>query len=111
MGYLLVNVQLPDSASLQRTDRVMRQIEQLALKTPGVKHTVAVAGQSLLLGANAPNFGAMFVMLDDFDKRTDHELAGDAIAVRLQTVLQDEIRDGVVNVFGKTLKHVWDGKN
>src|SRR5262249_61502533 len=37
MGYLLVNVQLPDSASLQRTDRVMRQIEQLALKTPGVK--------------------------------------------------------------------------
>jgi multidrug efflux pump len=100
MGYLLVNVQLPDSASLQRTDRVMRQIEQLALKTPGVKHTVAVAGQSLLLNANAPNFGAMFVMLDDFAKRTDHERSGDAIAVRLQTVLQDRIRDGVINVFG-----------
>src|SRR5262249_10929936 len=69
MGYLLVNVQLPDSASMERTDRVMREIEAVALKTPGVKNTVAVAGQSLLLNANAPNFGAMFVMLDDFPNR------------------------------------------
>src|SRR5262249_10899008 len=61
-GYLLVNVQLPDSASVQRTNQVMRRIEAIALKTPGVKHTVAVAGQSILLNANAPNFGAMFVM-------------------------------------------------
>jgi multidrug efflux pump len=100
MGYLLVNVQLPDSASLHRTDRVMRDIEAIALKTPGVKNTVAVAGQSLLLNANAPNFGAMFVMLKDFPERTDPELYGDAIAGRLQKVLQDQIQDGVINVFG-----------
>ncbi len=100
MGYLLVNVQLPDSASVQRTDRVMRQIERIALATPGVKNTVAVAGQSLLLNANAPNFGAMFVMLDDFPKRTDHDLSGDAIAARLQRELQYHIQDGVINVFG-----------
>ncbi len=100
MGYLLVNVQLPDSASMQRTDRVMRQIEQIALKTPGVKNTVAVAGQSLLLNANAPNFGAMFVMLDDFHRRLEPHLSGDAIAARLQATLQDRIRDGVINVFG-----------
>jgi multidrug efflux pump len=99
-GYLLVNVQLPDSASVQRTQDVMLRIEKLALETPGVKHTVAVAGQSLLLNANAPNFGAMFVMLDDFRNRTDHELSGDAIAVRLQRELQKEIGDGLVNVFG-----------
>jgi multidrug efflux pump subunit AcrB len=100
MGYLLVNVQLPDSASVQRTDRVMRQIERIALSTPGVKNTVAVAGQSLLLNANAPNFGAMFVMLDDFSKRTDRDLSGDAIAARLQNELQNHIKDGVINVFG-----------
>src|SRR5439155_20842089 len=47
-GYLLVNVQLPDSASVQRTEQVMHRIEQLALKTGGVKHTVSVAGQSIL---------------------------------------------------------------
>src|SRR5205085_8272298 len=68
-GYLLVNVQLPDSASLQRTDKLMRQIEEIARKTPGVKHTVAIAGQSVLLNANAPNFGAVFIMLDDFHHR------------------------------------------
>jgi multidrug efflux pump len=99
-GYLLVNVQLPDSASVQRSQRVMAQIERVALQTPGVRHTVAVAGQSLLLNANAPNFGAMFVMLDDFDKRTSQELAGNAIAARLQADLQNEILDGQVNVFG-----------
>ncbi len=99
-GYLLVNVQLPDSASVQRTEQVMERIEEIALETPGVKHTVAVAGQSMLLNANAPNFGAMYVMLDDFHRRTARELSGDAIAARLQAKLQKEIKTGVINVFG-----------
>jgi hydrophobe/amphiphile efflux-1 (HAE1) family protein len=99
-GYLLVNLQLPDSASVQRTEAVMRQMEDIARRTPGVKHTIAVAGQSFLLNANAPNFGAMFVMLDDFQKRTAPDLSGDAIGVRLQNALQNKIRDGLVNVFG-----------
>ena len=100
MGYLLVNVQLPDSASMHRTDAVMRQIEAIALQSKGVKNTVAVAGQSLLLNANAPNFGAMFVMLDDFGKRLDPQLSGESIAARLQAGLQNEIKDAVINVFG-----------
>jgi multidrug efflux pump subunit AcrB len=99
-GYLLVNVQLPDSASVQRTSQVMRRIEEITLKTPGVKHTVAVAGQSVLLNANAPNFGAVFVMLDDFSRRTPDNLSGDVIAARLEEVLQKEIRGGLINVFG-----------
>ena len=37
---------------------------------------MAIAGQSLLLGANAPNFGAMYVMLDDFHERTGRGLSG-----------------------------------
>ncbi len=99
-GYLLLNLQLPDSASVQRTQEVMKHAEKLALQTPGVKHTVAIAGQSILLNANAPNFGAMYVMLDDFHRRTAHDLSGDAIAARLQETLQEAIPDGVVNVFG-----------
>ncbi len=98
-GYLLVNVMLPDSASLQRTQEVMKDIEALAHETPGVKNTVAVAGQSILLAANASNFGAMYVMLDDFDARLDPSLHGDAIARRLETLLQDKIGEGQVNVF------------
>jgi multidrug efflux pump subunit AcrB len=99
-GYLLVNIQLPDSSAVLRTERVMRQIDKIARQTPGVKHTVAVTGQSSLLNANAPNFGAMFVMLDDFHKRTTPDLSGDAIAARLEADLQDAIMDARVNVFG-----------
>src|SRR5207302_11407671 len=99
-GYLLVNVQLPDSASIERTDQVMKRIETIAHDVPGVKHTVAIAGQSLLLNANAPNFGAMYVMLDDFHNRTGPGLSADEISERLLTQLQDRIKDAVINIFG-----------
>ena len=52
-GYLLVNVQLPDAASVQRTQEVMAHGRARSPETPGVAHTVGIAGQSLLLGANA----------------------------------------------------------
>jgi multidrug efflux pump subunit AcrB len=99
-GYLLVNVQLPDAASVERTSAVMRHIETIAGATHGVRHTVSIAGQSLLLGAAAPNFGAMYVMLDDFDKRRRPELSGDAITAVLQERLREEIPEGEVNIFG-----------
>jgi multidrug efflux pump subunit AcrB len=99
-GYLLVNVQMPDSTSVERTQKVLRQIEKIALKVPGVKHTVAVAGQSLLLNANAPNFASMFVMLDEFEHRLKPSRHGDAIAARLEEQLQEGIPDGLVKVFG-----------
>ena len=99
-GYLLVNVQMPDSTSLEKTQAVMRRVEKIALKSDGVKHTVAIAGQSILLSANAPNFGAMYVMLDDFHHRNGHDLGGEAISARLRAELQQEIIDGQVNVFG-----------
>src|SRR5262245_9187194 len=83
-GYLLVNVQLPDSASLARTDAQMRRVEDIARRTPGVKHTVTVSGQSVLMGANAPNFATLYVMLDGFEHRLDPERSADAIATRLQ---------------------------
>src|SRR5262249_19062766 len=86
-GYLLVNIRLPDSASLERTSRVMEQIETLAGKTAGVRHTVAIAGQSILLGASAPNFGSMYVMLDEFHQRARQSLSADAIASALQQQL------------------------
>ena len=98
-GYLLVNVQLPDSSSLARTQQVMKNVEQLASKLEGVAHTMSIAGQSILMNANAPNFGAMYVMLDEFHHRATHGLTGPKIAAELQNQLQDEIRDGLVNVF------------
>jgi multidrug efflux pump subunit AcrB len=99
-GYLLVNVQLPDAASVTRTRAVVQRIESIALETPGVKHTVAISGQSILLNANASNFGALYLMLDDFDHRTKPHLTADAIAARLQERFQKEVPAANVNVFG-----------
>jgi multidrug efflux pump subunit AcrB len=99
-GYLLVNVQLPDAASVTRTETVVHRIEEIALKTEGVKHTVAISGQSILLGANASNFGALYLMLDEFDNRTKPELSSDAIAATLQERLSRELPTAIVNIFG-----------
>jgi multidrug efflux pump subunit AcrB len=99
-GYLLVNVRLPDSSSVERTQQVMERIEEIAHEMEGVKNTVAVAGQSILLGANSPNFGGMYVMLDDFHHRLAPELSGEAIGERLRAKVEGEIKDAEVNVFG-----------
>jgi multidrug efflux pump len=99
-GYLILNVQLPDAASVDRTRRVLDRIEQLALSTPGVKHTLGVAGRSLILNANAPNIASMYVILKDFEERKHKNLTADAIAVQLQQRCQREVRGGLVTTFG-----------
>ena len=99
-GYLLVNVQMPDAASVTRTNEVVQRIEDISLKTRGVKHTVAISGQSILLGANASNFGALYLMLDDFEHRRKPSLSADHIAAALQDRFQQEVPEAVVNIFG-----------
>ena len=99
-GYLLVNVQLPDAASATRTKDVVEQIEKIARATKGVKHAVAISGQSILLGANASNFGALYLMLDEFDERTTPDLSGEAIARNLQERYQKEVPAASINIFG-----------
>ncbi len=96
-GYLLVNVQLPDAASVQRTQAVMAQLDEIALKTKGVKHTVGLTGTSLLLNANAPNFGSMNVVLEEFSKRPGR--TGEDIAEDIRRQCREKIRDGVVTIF------------
>jgi hydrophobe/amphiphile efflux-1 (HAE1) family protein len=95
-GYLMLNVQLPDSASVERTARVMAHIEKIAHDTPGVEHTVGISGQSLILGANAPNLGSMYVMLKPFGQRS----SADAIAASLRDRCRREVRGAVTSVFG-----------
>ncbi|MBS0262662.1 MAG: efflux RND transporter permease subunit [Planctomycetes bacterium] len=99
-GYLLVDVRLPDSASPDRTIEVIHQFEEMAGKASGVNHTVAIAGQSVLLNANAANFGTMYLMLDEFERRRGSDLTSDAIAARLKQQFDEDVQDGVVNVLG-----------
>ena len=98
-GYLLVNLQLPDSASLGRTDAVVRQIDALARDIPGVTHTIAVSGNSLLLGANAANMGTVYVMLAPFEARLGAGLSAAEISAALQAACDKDVRAATVQVF------------
>lgn len=99
-GYLIVNIDLPDGASLQRTQLAMDQIEQAIRQTPGVAHTVSISGESYILGATAPNLGTMYVMLAPFDQRRGGDLHADVIAGRLRDKARLATEDAAVSVFG-----------
>src|SRR6202011_3096737 len=99
-GYLLLNVQLPDSSSVERTQKVMAHIESLARGTPGVAHTVGISGQSLILNANVPTLGSMYVLLKEFALRTGPGLTADAIAASLRERCRREVRGAIVSAFG-----------
>ena len=99
-GYLLVNVTLPDGASAQRTAKAMERLDKRALAEPGVKHVLSVAGQSVVLGGNAANWGSLYVLLDGFHERHGAELSADAIAGRLRSAWQASSVEETVEVFG-----------
>jgi len=99
-GYLVVNIQLPDSAALERTVEVTEAVEKIALDTPGVAHAVAVPGTSFVLNANSSNYGNMFVILKPFHERRAPSLSGEAVAGRLRARLRREVPEARVLVFG-----------
>lgn len=96
--YLVGIAQLPNSASLDRTDAVVKQMSKIALAEPGVESVVAFPGLSINGFVNVPNAAVMFVMLDPFKERATPDLAASAIAGRLQAKFAD-IPDGFLGVF------------
>ena len=99
-GRLILNVQLPDSASLQRTQAAMAQVEAITHEVPGVAHTVTISGLSFLQQASSANFGSMFIVLDPFDRRQRPELKAEAVMAKLRRAYARGIKDAVVTVFG-----------
>ena len=79
-GYLFVSVQLPEGASLQRTDEVLKQVETIVCKTEGVRSAVGVAGMNILNSLNFPNCALMFVGLQPWEERKTPELHASALA-------------------------------
>ncbi len=86
-GYLMVNVQLPDSASLGRTNQVLRQIDDIVEGTDGVETWVSLGGFSLIDGTAASNSAVVFVVLTPWEERTAPALSADAILAGLQSRL------------------------
>ncbi|TAJ72506.1 MAG: multidrug efflux RND transporter permease subunit [Phenylobacterium sp.] len=81
--YVVAVAQLPDAATIDRTEAVVREMSAIALKTPGVTHAVAFPGLSVNGLVNSPNAGAVFIPLENFDKRKTKDLSADAIAKSL----------------------------
>ena len=100
MGYLLVNVQMPDSTSLERTKEVMNRCEQIARSTPGILHTQANTGQSLLLSATGSNFGSMFCIFAPFDERREPAKHGPAIITKLRKRFAEDVPEALTTVLG-----------
>jgi hydrophobe/amphiphile efflux-1 (HAE1) family protein len=84
MGYYIVVVQLPDASSFERTDTVVRQVDEIARAIPGVAHTFAISGYSSVLQANQPNVGAAFLVLDPAEKRKDPNLRGEKLLATIR---------------------------
>jgi multidrug efflux pump len=99
-GRLFVNVQLPDSASLERTREVMAKIEKIALETPGVAHTIGNPGRSFVLNAIGSNLGTAFVTFKPFHERRSPELGVESIVAQLRSRFRREIPEARMNVFG-----------
>jgi multidrug efflux pump len=98
-GRFYIAVQLPDAASLERTQEVVNKIQKLVQPLPGVIHTTGIAGQSFTLNANGSNFANFFVTLDEFSKRRSPDLTSTGITKRVQNMLDREVPEAKVSLF------------
>jgi HAE1 family hydrophobic/amphiphilic exporter-1 len=99
-GYLIVSAQLPDAASLERTQAVLEKVTNVAKKVPGVDQVIAISGISVLdNSASLPNAGVAYVVLKSWDER--YKAKGqDLITLfrNLRAALQDEILEANTTV-------------
>jgi HAE1 family hydrophobic/amphiphilic exporter-1 len=79
-GYLFVALELPEGSSLQRSDEVLKQVEDIVDSTDGVRSAVALAGMNILNSLNVPNAALMFVGLKPWEERKSPDLHASAIA-------------------------------
>jgi multidrug efflux pump len=82
-GYLVSFAQLPNGATLDRTEDVIRKMSDIAMKHPGVQNAVAFPGLSINGFTNSPNSGIVFATLKPTEERTSPELSANAIAADL----------------------------
>ncbi|MFO7553882.1 MAG: efflux RND transporter permease subunit [Desulfobacterales bacterium] len=97
MGYLLVNIQLPDAASLQRSDVVAQKVEKIIRTYNEVKYITTVTGYSLLSGSMSSNTAFIFASLKDWGER---DKTAKAIVGRLNIDFHLAINEAQVFAFG-----------
>ncbi len=96
--YLVAFAQLPDAASLDRTEAVIQRMSAIAGQHPGVENTVAFPGLSINGFTNSPNSGIVFTPLKPFEERTDPSMSASAIAADLNAQFAG-IQDAYIAIF------------
>jgi multidrug efflux pump len=96
--YLVSFAQLPDAATLDRTEEVIRQMSKIAMENPNVESAVAFPGLSINGFTNSPNSGIVFETLKPFDQRRRADQSGFAVAHQLQQKYSG-IQDAFIAIF------------
>ncbi len=96
--YLIGFAQLPDAASLDRTEDVIKRMSDIAMQQPGVEHAIAFPGLSINGFTNSSNAGVVFVALSPFEQRKTADLSGGAIAMALNQKF-GAIQDAFIAMF------------
>ena len=96
--YLVTFAQLPDAASLDRSESVIRRMSSIAMNEPGFDSAVAFPGLSINGFTNSPNAGIAFIGLRPFDERKDPSLSAKAISASLNAKF-GSIQDAYIAVF------------
>ncbi|HEY1306200.1 MAG TPA: multidrug efflux RND transporter permease subunit [Vicinamibacterales bacterium] len=99
-GYLLVNALLPDAASLERTDAVMRKAEAILEKNEAVEGFNTITGYSLLTSAYSSNMGFFFVQLKPWEERHTAESHANGVVAALNKAFSEQIPEAGVVAFG-----------
>ena len=96
---LIISLQLPPGASLQRTDAIVRQATEILLAEPGVQYSNAFTGRNAATFTAATNAGLLFLVLDDFEERHRLGQTIEKVAQSLRTKLAQQIQDAQALVF------------
>ena len=97
MGYFFVNVQLPNASSIQRTNEISKQVEEIMIEFPEIKFVTTAAGYSMLSGSMTSNSAMLFGSLIEWGER---ELTAAEIVTKLNKRLSTEIKGAQVFAFG-----------
>jgi HAE1 family hydrophobic/amphiphilic exporter-1 len=99
-GYAFLQIQLPDAASLQRTDAVMRKMDEMLAHTHGVKSYSGISGFSLLSNTSASYTGFYFLQLEPWEERLTPELSAEGLMRSLNVKMRNEIPEAIAFAFG-----------
>ncbi|MGH9845086.1 MAG: efflux RND transporter permease subunit [Blastocatellia bacterium] len=98
-GYAMLNVQLPDAASLERTDEVLKKIEGILARTEGVKHYATIGGFSLLSNTSSSYQGFFFLNFKPWGERTSKHLEAKEIVNTVNGALATQVPEAIAFAF------------